>query len=316
MPNVLVVDDTPLQRDIASQILRTVDGWTVHTATGGESALLMLRDLPVDVIVSDLQMPEVSGLDLLEAVHESFPHIPLIIMTARGSEETAVEALQKGAASYVPKSHLMRDLVATVSSVLTHSARDLSEARLMAGMTRKHATFRIPNDSSLIPQAVSYVQGILDAFALCDERDRVRIGVAVEEALVNALVHGNLGVGSELRERGDDSFSRLCELRRTQEPYCHRHITLDIQAEADELTLVIRDEGEGFDVDALPDPTDIENLARCSGRGILLMRSFLDDVRYNETGNEVTMVKRRRANHDDSRARIRVRGKKALLVAR
>lgn len=316
MPKILVVDDTPLEREIAAQILRTVDGWTVYTAEGGENALLMLRDTPVDVIVTDLQMPDVDGLGLLEAVHESFPHIPLIIMTARGSEEIAVNALQKGAASYVPKSHLLRDLVSTVSSVLTHLARDLSEARLMSGMTRRHATFRIPNDSSLIPQAVSYVQSVLDEFSLCDERDRVRIGVAVEEAMVNALVHGNLGVSSELRERGDDSFSRLCELRRTQEPYCHRQITLDIRAETDEMTLTIRDEGEGFDVDALPDPTDIENLARCSGRGILLMRSFLDDVRYNEKGNEVTMVKRRRAGHDDSRTRLRVRAKKTLMLAR
>ncbi|MCC7424238.1 MAG: response regulator [Planctomycetaceae bacterium] len=316
MPHILVVDDTPLERDIAAQILRTVDGWTIHTAASGEAALLMLREVPVDVIVSDLQMPDVDGLELLEAVHESFPHVPLVIMTARGSEETAVNALQKGAASYVSKSHLLRDLVPTISSVLTHAARDLSEARLMSGMIRKQATFRLPNDSSLIPQAVSYVQGVLDEFSLCDERDRVRIGVAVEEAMVNALVHGNLGVSSELRERGDDSFSRLCALRGTQEPYCDRHITLDIQAETDEMTLTIRDEGEGFDVDALPDPTDIENLARCSGRGILLMRSFLDVVRYNEKGNEVTLVKRRRGDHEDSRARVRIRPRKTPMLAR
>lgn len=316
MPNILVVDDTDFDRAVVSQLLREVEGWTVHTAAGGNSALSTLGSTEIDLIVSDLQMPEMDGLSLLEKVREEHPAIPLVIMTARGSEEIAVEALKRGAASYVPKHLLTRDLVSTVSSVLTLAARDKSEARLLSGMIRKHATFEIPNDSTLIPQAVAYVQNVLDGFHLCDDRDRVRIGVAVEEALVNAMVHGNLGVSSELRERGDDSFSRLCDERRSQAPYCDRKITLDLQAHTDELTLVIRDEGDGFDVEALPDPTDVENLGRCSGRGILLMRTFLDEVRFNETGNEVTMVKRRRNDVGESRSRIKPKTRKTLACAR
>ena len=60
-----------------------------------------------------------------------------------------------------------------------------------------------------------------------------------------------------------------------------------------EARFVIADEGRGFDVGAVPDPTAPENLARPSGRGIFLMKTFLDDVRYNEAGNEVTLLKRR-----------------------
>jgi anti-sigma regulatory factor (Ser/Thr protein kinase) len=57
----------------------------------------------------------------------------------------------------------------------------------------------------------------------------------------------------------------------------------------------MRDEGPGFDPKELPDPTDPENLLKLSGRGILLMRTFMDDVKFNDRGNEVTMVKRRSA---------------------
>ena len=56
-------------------------------------------------------------------------------------------------------------------------------------------------------------------------------------------------------------------------------------------TFTVRDEGPGFDPSKLPDPTDPANLEKISGRGLLLMRTFMDEVRFNATGNEVTMVK-------------------------
>ena len=61
----------------------------------------------------------------------------------------------------------------------------------------------------------------------------------------------------------------------------------------DGIVITIADDGPGFDVSSLPDPTDPENLIRPSGRGILFMRMFMDDVRYNATGNRVTLVKNR-----------------------
>ena len=59
-----------------------------------------------------------------------------------------------------------------------------------------------------------------------------------------------------------------------------------------EAVFVVRDEGPGFDPNSLPDPTDPENLLKPSGRGIMLIRTFMDAVSFNEKGNEVTMVKR------------------------
>jgi anti-sigma regulatory factor (Ser/Thr protein kinase) len=59
------------------------------------------------------------------------------------------------------------------------------------------------------------------------------------------------------------------------------------------VTYVIRDEGQGFDLAAMPDPTLPQNLERRTGRGLSLIRTFMDDVRHNDIGNEITMVKRR-----------------------
>ena len=65
---------------------------------------------------------------------------------------------------------------------------------------------------------------------------------------------------------------------------------------------VVRDEGHGFDAGNLPDPTDPHNIELASGRGVLLMRSFMDEVMFNETGNEVTMVKRSKISPDSGQA--------------
>ena len=69
-------------------------------------------------VLTDLDMPEMNGLDLVVALRREHPSIPVILMTAFGSEEIAIQALQSGAASYVPKRALARDLIATLQDVL------------------------------------------------------------------------------------------------------------------------------------------------------------------------------------------------------
>jgi anti-sigma regulatory factor (Ser/Thr protein kinase) len=70
-------------------------------------------------------------------------------------------------------------------------------------------------------------------------------------------------------------------------------VYVDAQLTMSEASYVIGDEGPGFDVSVLPDPEDASALTKASGRGIMLMRTFMDDVRFNETGNEVTLIRHR-----------------------
>ena len=75
------------------------------------------------------------------------------------------------------------------------------------------------------------------------------------------------------------------------EPYRGRKITVEIVQETTNIAIRIRDEGPGFDVSALPDPTNPEFLSRPHGRGVMLMKTFFDYVQFNQTGNQVTMTK-------------------------
>ena len=107
-----------------------------------------------------------------------------------------------------------------------------------------------------------------------DEDESLNIGLAVREGAINAIVHGN----------GSD-------------PGLEVNITLTANDEG--FTAHITDEGEGFDPDAEPDPTEGDNLLATSGRGLLLMRAFVDDIVYSRRtsrGMEVTLTKRKTTN--------------------
>ena len=147
--------------------------------------------------------------------------------------------------------------------------------------------------AALIPVLIGRFQEYLAALQLSGRDGDIRVGVAIEEALLNALFHGNLEVGSELRLNGDAPFHALANDRRHQSPYKERKIHVTSRISGSEATFVIRDEGPGFRVSKLPDPTDLENLGKPSGRGVMLMRTFMTEVTFNELGNQVTLIKRK-----------------------
>lgn len=292
MATILVVDDSAMDRKIAGGILEKHDNWEVIYATDGRHAVEQIELHLPDAIVTDLQMPEMDGLQLVARVREEYPLIPVVLMTAQGSEEVAVKALQEGAANYVPKRILADELVDTVSRVLTSSVTDRSHSRLLHRMRRTESCFDLECDLTLIPSVVNYLQQMLTRMRVCAESDILRVGVALEEALLNAYYHGNLEIGSELREQDHSAYYALAKERVQKMPYRERRITIDSVMTNDEAKYIVTDEGPGFDPAEIPDATDPANLEKPYGRGLLLIHTFMDEVHYNDPGNEVTMIKR------------------------
>jgi len=298
MATILVVDDSAMDRRLAGRLLEKNSEWDVLYSTDGGSALRTLDLHLPDVVLTDMQMPGMNGLELVTEMKQRFPLIPVVLMTAQGSEELAVEALQKGAASYVPKSELAHDLQDIVSRVLAASNEERNQSRLIHRMQKIEVSFVLENDLTLIPSMVSYLQQVIISMRFCDEAERLRVGVALEEALLNAYFHGNLEVSSELRETDYSAYYELARQRSRELPYKARTIDVDASLSPLQIRYTIRDDGPGFDPTTLRDATDPANLERPCGRGLLLMRTFMDEISHNEAGNEVTMIKRRPA--DDS----------------
>ena len=133
-PTIMVVDDSADMVDTLARYLGN-NGFDVEPATSGALALRRLERAPCDVVLTDLRMPDVDGLDLLEGIHKIDPHLPVVIMTAFGNIDSAVDAIQRGAYHYVAKPFKM----ATVRLLLERAGQE----RLVREQNRQlRAAFR------------------------------------------------------------------------------------------------------------------------------------------------------------------------------
>jgi CheY-like chemotaxis protein/anti-sigma regulatory factor (Ser/Thr protein kinase) len=288
---VLVVDDSPTQAYHMAAVLRAA-GHEVTTAGNGIEALAAIRRAVPDVVVSDIHMPEMDGLALVAAVRSDFPGVPVLVATSQGSEELAVAALRGGAAGYVPKRNLDSDLVPAVDDILSVAAAQRKQSLFLDRMSAAEYHFELENDPDLVPLVVGHVETVLRTMNLFDPSDHMRVGLAVHEAVVNAIVHGNLEVSSDLKQGDWSAYHQAIADRAEQSPYRDRRVNVTVRAtRTPYLSVRVRDEGPGFDPSKLPDPTDPAHLDLTSGRGLLLIRTFFDRVAHSPRGNEITMVK-------------------------
>jgi anti-sigma regulatory factor (Ser/Thr protein kinase) len=156
----------------------------------------------------------------------------------------------------------------------------------------------LENDPALIPPLLTQLRETADRLGLFDAGTADRVAVALTEALLNGIEHGNLELDSRLRQEGEASYGRMFEFRRRRPPYRDRRLHVRTRLSHREAVYVMRDEGPGFDPATLLDPTDPAHLERASGRGLLLIRAFMDEIVFNRTGNEITLLKRRTAPPD------------------
>ena len=293
MARILVVDDSRLDRTLVTQILAVNPTLAVDTAVDGKDALDSVRASQPDLVLTDLVMPEPDGLALVRSIQKEFPVVPVVLMTSQGSEEIAMDALRAGAASYVPKASFGPELRKVVEEVLELARERRAQRDLRGSLVSRECVHELENEPRLVGPLVKHLSGALSDLGWCDDSSCMQMSVALNEALQNAMEHGNLEVSSETREKRRGDYEALIEQRRRLQPFRDRRIRISSKLDRDEARFVVEDEGPGFDPSTLPDPRDPENIERCGGRGILLMRTFMDDVDFNERGNAVTLVKRR-----------------------
>ena len=296
MPRILVVDDSTLDRLLARRLLEKDAELILTEAIDGTDALRQMELFVPDAVVTDLQMQPMDGLQLVETVRRKYPFVPVVLMTAHGSEEVAAQALQAGAANYVPKSELPRHLLPTIRDVLAATSGHRRRHELMNCLERRQIELALANDSALIPPLVDLIQQWIAKLGGVDEPGRLQVAMALEEALLNAMYHGNLewsadelaDSSSQLVSAGRDLISE----RRQTAPYNRRRVQFIARIDRQHARFIIRDEGRGFDRQRWDEASSPAALTSGVGRGLVLIKLFMDEVALNERGNEITMVKR------------------------
>lgn len=290
MATVLVVDDTAVDRRLAGGLLERAPNVEVCYAENGREALVQIDARLPDLVVTDLQMPEVDGLELVTAIGDRFPEVPVVLMTAHGSENVAAQALANGAASFVPKSELADNLLQTVMHILVMSETDSRYKKLIACTRKTDFEFDLESDPAIIEPLIEMVQQVAVSQGLMTHNNRVQMTVALEHALLNAMIRGNLEFSRDVMPVPNP---KVIQERLNDPHFGSRKVYFRSLVTPDAAEFTIRDEGAGFDVSQLPSADDPASFRDGTGRGLVLIQAFMDAVEFNDTGNEIKMTKRR-----------------------
>jgi serine/threonine-protein kinase RsbW len=258
---ILIVDNNDELRVLLAGVLGKLGHDVV--AIGDRETALARADLETfDLIISDLTEEASSNGNPVSELHRKHLLTPL---PAEGVQADVIKALKMGAANYLRFAYKQDELREIIEQTLSYKLRYVDDQKVISHLHEK-IEFELPSDLSLMNGVLQYLLERVAKLGLI-KPERSNLFIALDEAFVNAVKHGNKNDPSKI-------------VRITAELSPH------------EASFTVEDEGEGFNVHAIPDPRDPANLFKSSGRGVLLIYNIMDEVEYNAQGNRVKMVKR------------------------
>ena len=150
--HILIADDDEVSCQLFAETLES-EGFRVQQVTSGDAALSCLENATYDLLIIDVRMPGMSGLEATRIVHERYPALPIVVMTAFGSIETAVEAIHEGAFDFISKPMNLAELKNIVSRALTQRSlqRYVRSTWTLSGMPSASAFARISRMRLVMP---------------------------------------------------------------------------------------------------------------------------------------------------------------------
>lgn len=273
--HVLIVDDEELNLVLLSDMLDETGNYKIDSALDGKIAWNLIQENSYDLIITDIRMPEIDGIELLRLVKQYNPSIPIIVVTAFASIETAVEALQNGAANFLKKPFSIDEIQTVTSKALRASAQTKVQAQNLENLSKSFSVVT-KSDHSVVDPIFHQIREMARSFGFSDEQLHMNLYLSLTEAIANAIDHGN--AGDPLKE-----------------------ISVDATVNSDAISISVSDEGTGFNLNLVPDPTMDSNLMKSRGRGVFLMRCYTDSITYDNNGSKVTMVIKANAKPESKR---------------
>jgi DNA-binding response OmpR family regulator len=272
MATALIVEDDPDQAEMAARLLRYRQFDSSIAPTGG-LGLAMARSLRPDVILLDLMLPDTTGFDVCRGLRGDRETMltPVVMLTALGDDLNRTRGFRVGANAYVPKPYGAEELFRAIADA--RAWRERMEARQIRGEIHVQ-----------INSEVAFLQEVNDFLM------SVTLSSPFNQEQVLALRQALLEMGQNAIEWGNRHRSEQL-------------VDITYRIHADRVEIVIQDQGPGFDRSKLPHAASAEDPIahmgvreklglREGGFGLLITDGMVDELRYNDAGNEVTIIKK------------------------
>jgi serine/threonine-protein kinase RsbW len=255
---ILIIDDHDDLATSLEEVLSHV-GHEVAIAES-RSAALKRGDLEsFDLVISDLDIDSKRRSPTSNGAEACFPCVDV------NHPDERIKAFKLCAANFRRDEFDEDELKDLVATILDYKIKFVDNVGSATGL-HEHIEFELPSTISLMHIVLEYLMKRVEKLGVI-KVEQSNLFVALDEAFVNAVKHGN-------------KFDTRKLIR----------VTAVVSGQ--EARFTIEDEGEGFDVNSIPDPLDPDNLFKTSGRGVLFIYNIMDEVQYNDRGNRLTMVKR------------------------
>jgi DNA-binding response OmpR family regulator len=269
---ILIVEDHPEQAELVARIL-SMRSYRSIVAEDGETGLRIARERLPDVVLLDLMLPDINGFDVCRRLRtdRATMMIPVVMLTALNDVQHRVHGFRVGANAYLTKPYGVDDLFEAITAACDW--RSSIENRAMQGEIH----VEINSEINFLQDLNDFSMLVCQSTPLSNDQV-VQLRQAVMEMAHNAIEWGNLHQSDRL-------------------------VKITYRVHDDRLEIVVRDQGPGFDRSALPHAAvagdtfthlDVREMLglRAGGFGLLICQGMVDEMRYNDEGNEVTLIKR------------------------
>ncbi len=263
---ILIVDDhDDLTTALSAEFSR--DGHFVKCCENRSDAVECIKVENFDLIITDLDGENLAAENDSEVEIDCLP-------AAIDDVRSRIKAFKVCVSNYDKEDFTEAELKNFVETTLDYKAKFVDQKEIVQNW-REKIEFEIPSVISLMHTILDYLMKRVEKNGVVSSSDS-NLFVALDEAFVNAVKHGN-----------------------KYDP--NKFIRISAEVSSKEARFTVEDEGEGFNISEIPDPTDPENLFKTSGRGVLIIHNVMDEVHYNERGNRLEMVKKSQVRSPESK---------------
>ncbi len=258
---ILIVDDHDDLKTALTEVFATL-GFFVKTTNSRAEAIEFDKAEDFDLVITDLDGDRAFPTKNTQEPSDTC----LPTENSDGLDRSFVKAFKICATNFRREDFNEDELKNFFETILNYKAQFVDKTNTVKYI-REKIEFEFPSAISLMHSILDYLMKRVEKVGVI-ETENSNLFVALDEAFVNAIKHGNKFDANKI-------------------------VRISVEVSPTEARFTIEDEGEGFNISEIPDPTNPENLFKTSGRGVLIIHNIMDEVRYNERGNRLTMVKKK-----------------------